>query len=245
VEETEYLGRLLSFKNTHRVEVESRIAKAWRKFMSLKSALCSKHYPLKQRMKLFESTVTAVVLYGSCTWTMTADLEKRLRSTQRRMLRWIIGVGRKTAQHNQVGRCSSENSSSSTTSAEDEPPDEEIGEDEQGGETWVEWVQRATRIAEGHLLKANMEEWTANQRRRLFKWAGHAARREDGRWSCRILDWAPLEGKRNIGHPRKRWGDSINAFFMSEYGMSAGGWLAVAQCRDTWRELEGIFTAAG
>jgi hypothetical protein len=33
IELTEYLGRLLSFKDTHDVEIDARIAKGWRKFV--------------------------------------------------------------------------------------------------------------------------------------------------------------------------------------------------------------------
>ena len=36
VHATEYLGRMLSLKDTSRVEVEHRINKAWKKFMALK-----------------------------------------------------------------------------------------------------------------------------------------------------------------------------------------------------------------
>jgi hypothetical protein len=142
VNSTEYLGRLLSFEDTHKVEIDSRVSKGWKKFMTLKNELISKHYPLKHRLKLFDSTVTAVVLYGSGTWTMTADLQRKLRTTQRRMLRWMIGVGRLRKQVEVKDESSS--SDESTSSIHDE------GHDEEGCEAadWVDWIQRATRIAE-------------------------------------------------------------------------------------------------
>jgi hypothetical protein len=81
VDATEYLGRKLSLKDTHETEVEHRIAKARSKFMSHKAELCSKHYPLKHRLRIFQATVSATLLYGSGAWTSTASLEGKLRTT--------------------------------------------------------------------------------------------------------------------------------------------------------------------
>ena len=91
---TEYSGRTLSSSSLHETEIEHRIARASAKFMSLKRELCSKHYPLRQRILLFESTVSPAVLYGSGTWTMSAGMEKGLLATQRRVLWWMVGVAR-------------------------------------------------------------------------------------------------------------------------------------------------------
>ena len=46
-------------------------------------------------MKLFESTVTPAVLYGSSCWTMWADTERLLRTNRRRMLRLMVGARRR------------------------------------------------------------------------------------------------------------------------------------------------------
>jgi len=92
---TMYLGRLLSIQNPHDVEIAHRLKRAWAKFMSYKKELCGKHYPLRDRLKLFNATVTPTVLYGCGCWTMTKEREKKLRTAQRKMLRWIVGVGRK------------------------------------------------------------------------------------------------------------------------------------------------------
>ncbi|CAG9122988.1 unnamed protein product [Plutella xylostella] len=34
-----------------------------------------------------------------------------------------------------------------------------------------------------------------------WQWAGHIARRTDGRWSRRVLEWRPRTGKRSVGRP--------------------------------------------
>ncbi|CAH2229220.1 jg2624 [Pararge aegeria aegeria] len=42
-----------------------------------------------------------------------------------------------------------------------------------------------------------------------WKWAGHIARRTDGRWGSKVLEWRPRTGKRSIGWPPTRWTDDI------------------------------------
>ena len=42
-----------------------------------------------------------------------------------------------------------------------------------------------------------------------WQWAGHVARRTDGRWSTRVLEWRPRTGKRSVGRPPARWSDDL------------------------------------
>ena len=67
----------------------------WAAFTKHKVALCDQKCHVRLRMKLFESTVTPAVLYGSSCWTMWADTERLLRTSRRRMLRLIVGVRRR------------------------------------------------------------------------------------------------------------------------------------------------------
>ena len=43
---------------------------------------------------------------------------------------------------------------------------------------------------------------------RLLGWAGHLARKEEGRSAFKILTGTPA-GKRPLGRPRRRWEDNI------------------------------------
>ena len=92
---TMYLGRLLSVDAVHDTELDHRLEKAWNNFFAHKAQLCNRSFRLRDRLRLFESVVTSSVLYGSGCWTMTQSREQKLRITQRKMLRWIVGVGRK------------------------------------------------------------------------------------------------------------------------------------------------------
>ncbi len=89
-----YLGRLLNLCDLHDTELEYRVKKACAKFGMYKKELTDKAYYLFQRMRLFNSVVTPMVLYGAGSWAMT-DAKETLRTTQRKMLRSIFGKGRK------------------------------------------------------------------------------------------------------------------------------------------------------
>ena len=89
-----YLGRQLSMQEYHRTELVNRIKCGWKAFFKFKDALCNRSLPLRNRMKLFGAVVTPSVLYASGTWTMTIENERALRTAQRRMMRWIVQVGR-------------------------------------------------------------------------------------------------------------------------------------------------------
>jgi hypothetical protein len=85
-----YLGRKLSVDDYHHAEFKNRLAMGWAAFFKLKEALCNRHVPIKDRIALLQSSVAPCVLYACGTWTMTAGMFRKLRSTQRRMLRWMV-----------------------------------------------------------------------------------------------------------------------------------------------------------
>eukprot|EP00973_Karenia_brevis_P030948 4269341-Karenia_brevis.AAC.1 len=72
-ESQKYLGRSLSFAKTMDIELDSRIKLGWKKFFAMKRVLCNRAYPLRQRVKLFNTCVTPTVLYGSVAWTLTQE----------------------------------------------------------------------------------------------------------------------------------------------------------------------------
>ena len=106
-----YLGRQITFENGTVVELSTRVKAAWAKFMQYKQELATKQYSLFDRLRLFEFVVSPTVLYGSETWTLTKEMSKLLRTTQRRMLRMILGQGRRRKERR------------------DEPPEDESWEE--------------------------------------------------------------------------------------------------------------------
>ena len=93
-----YLGRALNLRAHHDMELDHLLGRAWAKFGVYRKELTNKNYPLKQRMRLFNAVITPSVLYGCCSWVMTKTRAQRLRTTQRKMLRSILGKGRKSIE---------------------------------------------------------------------------------------------------------------------------------------------------
>eukprot|EP00973_Karenia_brevis_P019994 2744639-Karenia_brevis.AAC.1 len=108
-------------------------------------------------------------------------------------------------------------------------------------ENWIDWIRRTTSIAEGHLHKIVLDDWVHAARRRKFKFAGHVARREDGRWSTQVSTWIPETGYRQIGRPKRRWRDVLDTFFQRLWGVTIGFWQVPAQDRERWKRLERTF----
>ena len=200
-----YLGRRLTFSDFHDTEIDHRITRGWAKFHKHKLELCGKHFPLKDRLRLFEAVITPTVLYSAGTWTMNAERERKLKTAQRRMLRTIVKVGRRPIPKNEnddVETTDSEQTQANSSDASAEP---------QVMESYVEWITRATRISEKAAAGANVTDWIRGQRHRKWSLCGHTLRREDGRWSTTVLKWNP-GGSRKIGHPVMRWTDELDKF---------------------------------
>ena len=218
---TMYLGRNLSLHDANEIEFDHRLGAAWRSFMARKCELCNKRYRLRDRLKLFEATVTKSVLYGSECWTMTTTMKRRLATTQRKMLRWMVGSGRRTVE----GPAPMDSSSGEASEDSDEPQGGIDGDEEgqeQGSvlEDWVTWIVRTTAMAEKELQHVGAEDWVQQQKRQYWRWAGHVTRMTDARWTVKVLNWIPDGGSRRPGHPKKRWNDDLAEFI--ERKMPAG-----------------------
>jgi hypothetical protein len=88
------LGTVLALQDTTNIEMRNRIASAWRMFWSMKPLLLNVKVSIKQRLKLFDSTVSSCALWSCQSWTPRIDELGRLRSAQRAMTRRICGVRR-------------------------------------------------------------------------------------------------------------------------------------------------------
>ena len=206
----------------------------WSKFSVYRKELTDKRYPLISRMKLFSSVVTPTALYGCCTWTMTKHLESNLRTAQRKMLRRILGAARRKILNNSSG-----------SSQEGDEQVEQVDEHEDGMENWIDWIKRVTGESEHYFGKAGGQDWVSLQRQRKWQWAGHLARRTDGRWSRLLLDWMPI-GRRSPGRPQVRWGHELEKFFADESrdSLPTDYWKYQAIDKDVWAELQNDFVAA-
>ena len=156
----------------HDEELNNRIRAAWATFTRHRQELTNKKYPLRCRLRLFEATVGATVLYGCEAWTLKLDQQKRLRTTQRKMLRMILGMKRRVLKY--------EGEDQNTDGTESASEDTDTSEDSL--EPWSDFLKRATRAAEDRLAATNQEEWITLWRRRQWRWAGKLARPSMDKW---------------------------------------------------------------
>uniref|UniRef100_A0A224YWQ9 Endonuclease-reverse transcriptase n=1 Tax=Rhipicephalus zambeziensis TaxID=60191 RepID=A0A224YWQ9_9ACAR len=66
----------------------------------------------------------------------------------------------------------------------------------------AEWVREQTGVKD-IIVEIKKKKWT---------WAGHVTRQQDNRWSLRVTDWIPREGKHVRVRQKIRWADEIKKF---------------------------------
>ena len=182
-----YLGRQITFENGIQVELSNRIKAGWAKFMQYKHELTKKNYSLSDRLRLFEAVVSPTVLYGSEAWTLTAEMARLLKTTQRRMLRMILGHGRRRIQRAPEPT----NSDNKSEDSEEEPT---VIQDDDGDELepWVDWIRRVTHNAENTLQKLKIRTWIEQARKRKWRFAAELFSGDgEQKWSHAALEWNP------------------------------------------------------
>ena len=196
-----------------------------------------KHFPLLDRLRLFQATVTPCVLYGAAAWTMTQSRERRLRGAQRKMLRKILGLGRR--------KLPADDEMESATSRSDSGSSSVPSSKSEDLEPWTEWVVRVTRRAELQAAMAGVADWVTEQRKRKWQWAGHIVRREDARWGHRMLDYVP-SGRRSAGLPVTRWDVSLERFVTEnlDSDRAVRSWAMLAAARSIWSGMQSDFVKA-
>ncbi|CAH2228324.1 jg4603 [Pararge aegeria aegeria] len=61
-----------------------------------------------------------------------------------------------------------------------------------------------------------------------WKWAGLIARRNDGRWGSKVLEWRPCTGKRSVGRPQRGGQTTANeSRWKQQQPMSSSGLQSV------------------
>ena len=178
---------------------------------------------------------------------MTKTMENALKRTQRKMLRMILGHGRRRAQPNAAEPESSgedvQSNASNTVKPEADPPEDPRDE----LEPWVDWIKRVTHDVEERLKQPGMRSWTEEARLRKWKWAQKLFTREQlDRWSVKALHWNPQvhldrpkpASRRRPTRPKLRWLDDILKISREASNTSAAEGVKEPnfwnQCRDLY-----------
>ena len=91
----------------------------------------------------------------------------------------------------------------------------------------VTWIRERTKV----------EDIVGNIKRKKWAWAGHVMRRTDNRWTVKVTEWQPRDGKRSKGRPNTRWRDEIRYF-------AGKNWTNITKDRHLWRTMGEAFCLA-
>eukprot|EP00105_Crassostrea_gigas_P028092 XP_011449634.1 PREDICTED: uncharacterized protein LOC105343837 [Crassostrea gigas] len=87
-----YLGSVVNHSGGTEEDVKSRLAKAYTAFGMLGKVWKSKYITIKTKLRILNSNVKSVLLYGSETWSLTMANRKKLQSFLNRCLRNILQI---------------------------------------------------------------------------------------------------------------------------------------------------------
>jgi hypothetical protein len=160
--------------------------------------------------------------------TLKSDQQKRIRTTQRKMVRMVLCAKRRRIE-------ASSGDSDIAGSAHTDEHDEM--------EPWSEFLKRTAKDVEERLEAAGQEEWLVAWQRRRWRWASKVVQNEK-KWCYTALLWHPLlhtkqGGIRAQARPRKRWHQDFEKF-CQENGETEP-WQEIARCVNKWRSLESNF----
>jgi hypothetical protein len=160
------------------------------------------------------------------------------------MLRSIVRVTRKRSAEEVLPDEAESDDELQTVGEENE---NDTDEEDEELEPYIDWILRATEVAVRRANEAKVSNWLEAQRKRKWEFAGHIARRNDGRWSKQSILWEPSGGKRKVGHPTRRWSDCLEAFakLKSEEYEKSMPCVEMARDRALWFSLKADFVKTG
>ena len=94
VTQFKYLGSIISDKGS-KPEIMSRIAQTTAALARLRPIWTAKNIPLKSKIRLMRALVMSVFLYACETWTLTADLQRRVSAMEMKSYRKILNISYK------------------------------------------------------------------------------------------------------------------------------------------------------
>ena len=110
----------------------------------------------------------------------------------------------------------------------------------------MSWILKAHTAVKDLLSAKEIQDWVEVARSRAFSFACKAVLKRDGRWTVVAMK-SVVAGKRNQGHPAKRWSDDIITHFKhvirSNRTCSKQDWVAQVEIGFDWQEHIEAFAA--
>ena len=192
----------------------------------------------------YEAVVSPTVLYGSEAWTLTAEMARLLKTTQRRMLRMILGHGRRRIQR-------APEPTNSDNKSEDSEEESAVIQDDDGDELepWVDWIRRVTHNAENTLQKLKIRTWIEQARTKKWRFAAELFSGDgEQKWSHAALAWNPQvhydtpkpSARRKPTRPKLRWTDELRNHVKDRLRPEQE-WNDVCSDPDFWKTYESNF----
>jgi len=89
-------------------------------------------------------------------------------------------------------------------------------------------IKRNDRMSNRLLLeKTKSKSWLQKMKILKWNWGGHLTRLPEERWTNRLMDWYPRNGKRKKGRPSQKWEKEF-------YEYAGPTWQRVARERNAW-----------
>ena len=85
-------------------EVESKVQAGWCKWREASGILCDKRMPMKLKGKYYCTVVRPVMTYSAECWALKKSQERKLSTTEMKMLRMMCGVTRRDRVRNEYVR---------------------------------------------------------------------------------------------------------------------------------------------
>ena len=101
VDRFSYLGDVISTEGGAQEAVTSRIRSAWKKLKEVSNIIYGRSISLKVRGTLYKSYVRNTLTYSAECWALKMEDERRLKTTEMRMLRMICGKTLKDKMNNE------------------------------------------------------------------------------------------------------------------------------------------------
>ena len=210
------LGTVVSLEDTTQVEIDHRIATSWRRFWALKRLLLNQNVSIKQRLRLFDSTVGSCMLWCCRSWTPRVQEVKRINSAWHSMLRRICKNSR-GSEENYVDwiRRSTARARRLAEGA--------------GIRNWSRAFAAYKWAWAGHVARRGADTWLW----KVTSW-------RDSAWTTCCFD---VGGSRPLRPSRRRWmkWEHVLQSFSRQAGF--GNWANAAMDKDVWLASQQEFIA--